>query len=357
MGVYSDIISTTRGQARVDGASASETVARAIENPLSTIRDGQGDPTYPAGFDMSNAVQLIQPYPSRVWGGEFSLTVPLQDRQPFTTENLPFTATAEQVSQAIDQAAAEDGVTGYTPGDIAVFMRGDLNRSGIALVFSGQATQRRNHTRVRLNSLGLKSSPLRPPSPTISDSLTVPRFHTGVSAGRFALRFRGADKNVFLATSILPHDAVAARIERAIDDAAEAASVPGWANGDVAVSGGPLTTDDLTLALANGRQLSVSIKAHRLRGHIKTGKVTSVVRGQPRRTALATMKLLGLIDLPSPLPLYGTVGGVTLAGNPRLERFKRETIHLLCRQAGREEGSSDVFQDLMMLFGLRHLAQ
>lgn len=355
MGVYSDVIAAAKAGASRKDVSAQQTAARAIETPISKAMETQGDPAYPSGLGESNAIQLIQPFPATVREGEFSLTVRLQGHGHFTTLNLAFDATAEQVSQAIDQAAMEDRVTSYTPGDIKVVMRGDLNNSGMALVFSGKATQQRNHAKVRLNDLGLKSDPLRRANHEASDSLVVPMFCPGVTAGRFFLHFSHADGRNFLTTALLAHDATAADVELAIDDAATAAGEADWVNGDIAVSGGPLTTDDLSLALAGARELRVLIVSRRLRGHAKTGKVSTTVRGQRRRTSLATLNLLGLVDLPSPLPLFGSVEGVTLAEHPRRKRFKRETIHLLCKQAGREEGSRDVYRDLMMLFGLRHL--
>jgi hypothetical protein len=357
MGVYSDIIAAMKAEGKRKGGSAIQTMARAIEEPISRLRAKRGDPAYPAGLAASSAIQLIQPFPATVREGEFSLTVRLRGRRPFTTLNLAFDATAEQVSQAIDQAAVEDRVTSYTPGDIKVVMASDLNNSGMALVFNGMATQRRNHAKVRVNDLGLKSDPLRRPNHEASDSLTIPAFCPGVRAGRFFLHFSHADGGNCLTTAFLPHDATAADVELAIDDAATAAEVADWVNGDIAVSGGPLTTNDLSLTLAGERELRVLILSRKLRGHTKTGSNSMVVRGQPRRTALATLNLLGLVDLPSPLPLCGSVDGVTLAERPRLKRFKRETIHLLCKQAGREEKSRDVFRNLMMLFGLRHLAQ
>jgi hypothetical protein len=356
MGVYSDVIANARAMADGKGGSYSETVARAIEGPISKLRDKQGDPKYPAGLDMSNAVQLIQPFPTTVWEGEFSLTVRLQGRRPFTTLNLAYDSTAEQISQAIDQAAIEDGVTGYTPGDIKVTMTSNLNKSGMALVFNGTATQKGNHAKVRMNDLGLKSDPLRQPNHRASDSLTVPKFVRDVSRGKFILAFVKENRESLFRTAKIPYNASAANIELAIDAAATAAGVPDWVNGNIEVSGGPLTTDDVTLILAGGRKLRVFVGGVNLGGHTKTGKVGTVTRGQPRRTTLAAMKLMGLIDFPSPLPSHGSVDGVTLAANPRLKRFKRETIHLLCKQAGKEEESRDVYRNLMSVFGLRHLA-
>lgn len=60
-----------------------------------------------------------------------------------------------------------------------------------------------------------------------------------MTAGTYRLKF-GAFQ-----TAPLAYDAGAATIETAIDTAATAASYPDWTNGDISVSGGPLTTNDV----------------------------------------------------------------------------------------------------------------
>lgn len=100
---------------------------------------------------------------------------------------------------------------------------------------------------------------------TPSTVQTLLQYATNPSAGNITVTITLADGTSFT-TADIAYDAVASTIETAID-AAATGSVTGWTNGDIAVSGGPLTTGNVTLTFSGD---SVKDKAHSARPVVAT---------------------------------------------------------------------------------------
>jgi hypothetical protein len=96
---------------------------------------------------------------------------------------------------------------------------------------------------------------------TTSTVQTVYQYTVNPSSGTYTLTITLNDGTAFT-TGNIAYDANAATIETAIDVAATAASVTDWTNGDIAVTGGPLTTAAVVLTFSGG---SVSGVAHKTR--------------------------------------------------------------------------------------------
>lgn len=119
---------------------------------------------------------------------------------------------------------------------------------------------------------------------TPSTVQAIKAWDTAPSSGTFTLTITLADSTSFT-TSAIAHDAVAAAIESAIDTAA--ASVPGWTAGDIAVTGGPLASADVTLTFSGD---SVAGESHNERPVI-TPDATFLIDGvldSPAATATVT---------------------------------------------------------------------
>lgn len=82
---------------------------------------------------------------------------------------------------------------------------------------------------------------------TTNEVQAIEQYAVNFSGGTFTLTF---DLNLAtgdFTTAAIAYNANAATVETAIDVAATLAGVTGWANGDITVSGGPLTAGDLVL--------------------------------------------------------------------------------------------------------------
>src|SRR5690606_28246242 len=74
----------------------------------------------------------------------------------------------------------------------------------------------------------------------------IEQYAVNFTGGTFTLTFNLDGESPFT-TAAIAYDANAATVEAAIDAAATLAAVAGWTNGDITVSGGPLTAGDLVL--------------------------------------------------------------------------------------------------------------
>lgn len=80
----------------------------------------------------------------------------------------------------------------------------------------------------------------------VDEVQSIAPYANNVTGGTFTLTLTVNGESPFT-TAAIAFGANAATIETAIDVAATAASIPGWVNGDISVTGGPLTTTALTI--------------------------------------------------------------------------------------------------------------
>lgn len=135
---------------------------------------------------------------------------------------------------------------------------------------------------------------------------SIATHEAGTDGGTFTLTITLWSGESFT-TGDIDHDANAATIETAIDDAAALAVVVGFTAGDITVAGGPLTTDPVTLTFdgdsvaAQNHPLTV-ITSSLLASATPTdaGEVTVSTEGQGNRTAWAILKECGAITVTLP---------------------------------------------------------
>jgi hypothetical protein len=173
------------------------------------------------------------------------------------------------------------------------------------------------------------------------------------SGGTFTLSFTLKGGTTFT-TAGIAHNANAATIQGAINTAATAASVPGWANGDIVVTGGPLTTTPITLtysgaSVASKNHGAVSINAAGVTGGT-AGAVSTTTHGQSKRLAWAVLRVSGCIS--SDPPAQGTspssVVAIDRAANPHM--LDQDAIRDLAREASIEDESADVYTAIVNAF-------
>lgn len=165
----------------------------------------------------------------------------------------------------------------------------------------------------------------------------------GVDGGTFTLRFTLANGTTFV-TAAINHNANAAAITTAINTAAGLASVPGWTNGDIVVTGGPLTTTPLVLTFSGttvaAQNMGLTVITSSLTdGGVPeaAGAVTVTTAGQATRTAWAALMVLGLVTSAPPVagvdPVDPTVR--TRPGFPH--NLEPETVRLLVLEAAAQD--------------------
>lgn len=116
--------------------------------------------------------------------------------------------------------------------------------------------------------------------------MTIVAWTGSPTTGTFTLTIKLIDQDgteTEFTTAAIAYDAIASAIETAIDTAA--ASVSGWANGDIVVAGGPLDSADVTLTFSGD---SVSGASHNERPTVTTGGGYDGTQATPASTVAVT---------------------------------------------------------------------
>lgn len=307
-------------------------------------------------------VQSIGTYNGSVTGGNFTLTVNLAEESAFTTANIVHNANAATIETAIDTVATGN-VTGWTNGDITI-SGGDLTTNAVVLTYDGNSVDETNHATVIITDVDLSGGGTVGDVTTTNEGVTpvdevqsMAIYAVAVTGGNFTLTFNLADATTFT-TANIAHDANAATIETAIDVAATAEPVPAWVNGDISVSGGPLTTNAVVLtfdgdSVDEANHVTTVVNDVSLSGGT-TGTLSITTNGQTVRLALAILNVMGIIN---GVPPQGTTSGMTAAStrasNPWLP--SQETLQALAMQAAIDDNTDGMYPVLMAAMGLSHL--
>jgi hypothetical protein len=341
-------------------------IDRVITKEIKAYQRRQGDVPYPDGFSTTNSTQTIAAFPQAILSGNYTLTFGLEGEAPFTTANIDNAATASTIESAIDTAATLAGVTDWTNGDIDVVLVNDLSlgEGPMTLTYNGSSVSNSNPDDVIINDIDLDSSPVGIVTTPINGGVgvdEVQRVATYVrnpTSGSFTLNFNLLGPEVFN-TANIAFNANAATIESAIDVAAAAHPIGLWSNGDIAVTGGPLTEDAIVLTFSGSTvdeedHSITAIADVDLDGHVQVGEVSST-SGQTNRTALAALQVMGLID--SAPPPQGSATGITAASTRQTNPFfpSQETLQALSLQASIEDGVDELYSVLMTELGLGHM--
>ena len=254
MGVYTDLLANAKSwdSGSQTGAN-SDTVAgdRAITKEIKAFKTRQGDPSVSSDFAATAEVQSVATYAITAESGNFTLTITLRNGETFTTASIAYDANAATIETAIDVAATTAAITDWTNADISVALGTDLNAGAMTLTYDGASVTAVNHDMAVITDVDLVSDPSGAVVTSVAgvepvnEIQQVPAFIAGASGGNYTLTGNvGAQA---FTTANLAHDDVAATIETAIDVAATNNAVPAWVNGDISVSGGPMTTLPLVL--------------------------------------------------------------------------------------------------------------
>lgn len=179
-----------------------------------------------------------------------------------------------------------------------------------------------------------------------------------VSGGDFTLAFTLASGETFT-TAAIAYNANAATIEGAIDTAATAASVAGWTNGDISVSGGDLNTAPVVFtfdgtSVAGQNHGTIVVDDAGLTGGGTAGAVSVTNEGQGARTAWA---VLFRTVLTGTLPAQGvTPTDITYNGIPGAAVHPSQNLlRALAREAAIDDGNQAVESAILTALGLESL--
>ncbi len=251
MGVYTDILAGAKSwDSGVGGDGVTVATDRVITKHIQRFLNTQGDMGYPSGFEADDEVQSIAVYPLTVTAGNFTLTVTLRNGETFTTANIVYNANAATIEGAVNTAATGN-ITGWTNGDISVTLGTTLNAGALTLTFDGTSVTETNQGTSVINDANLTSDPVGAVTVVVegvepvNEVQQIAVFAEDTTSGNYTLAFN-VGAQAFTTASLLWNDS-AATIETAIDTSATGNAVPAWVNGDITVTGGPLTTTPLVL--------------------------------------------------------------------------------------------------------------
>jgi hypothetical protein len=211
-----------------------------------------------------------------------------------------------------------------------------------------------------LRGLRDRMDPELPPAFMAKDMEVAIQPHEGdVDSGDFSLTFNLKNGQTFT-TDLLLFDADAEAIEAAIDVAATAAGITGWQDGDIEVTGGPLTDDEVIL-LFSGE--SVRHQNHEVtidsdledssEDPVEHGDIITLVDGQNDRTVWAVMVYAGI--LMGPPPTQGEAGPI-VAQNTR-HTFNgmpsQAFIRTMAKEAAVVDDNPAIETEILRVMGLR----
>jgi hypothetical protein len=137
----------------------------------------------------------------------------------------------------------------------------------------------------------------------VNEVQNIAIFGGSPSAGTFTLTFTLKSGETFT-TAAIAYDANATTIRTAINVAATAASIVGWTNADIAITGGPLTTTPLVITFSGNsvkalNHSQTTINAGSVTGGT-AGAATTSTQGHTARAAWAFLKVCGIVTSAPP---------------------------------------------------------
>lgn len=201
------------------------------------------------------------------------------------------------------------------------------------------------------------------PSPSVADAVNTVHVlavdtvdHTG---GNFTLTFSIRNTNgttTTFTTGNIAHNADAAAIESAIDSAATSASVAGWTNSDISVSGGNLQSSTAVTLTFDGA--SVAGRAHGTTvfndsltgGTSPATRVTVTAVGQTSRPAWGVLHALDVITSTIPTQTARASTSSVTKGSD-LTRVPAWFVMSMAREAAAEDVNNDSFFSIISAMG------
>ena len=215
---------------------------------------GVGDvTTVNQGVVPVNEVHELAVHTGPPTGGNFTLTINLSGESAVTTANILYNAVAATIETAIDTVCTGN-VGGWVNGDITVACVDNLTLNVATFTYDGASVAGADHTELLANDVDLSgggtTGPGAPSTTTpgvaaVDEIHSLAIFPTTTTAGVYTVNMDISGTGATV-TANIAFDADAATIETAIDTVCTG-NVGGWTNGDIAVTGGPLTTNPVIL--------------------------------------------------------------------------------------------------------------
>lgn len=237
-------------------------------------------------------------------GGDFTLTFLLKNGETFTIAAAGFDVSAAALETLIDTAAT-GVVTGWTNGDITVTASTtDLQDGTLTLTFDGTSVSNEpSHVLT-----------------TMVDSRTG-----GVSPA-----------------TLISNTTVC--LQTAIDLAAVAASITGFIEGDIVVTGTSVNTGPLTFTYVDKLQHNVPVLVDVDGAGGSWGATSITTAGQEERAALAVLLNYGIITGSVPVQdAANSRGSGFTRGNPALNRMPAAIVKALMAEAAAEDSNNSTY--------------
>lgn len=192
----------------------------------------------------------------------------------------------------------------------------------------------------------------------IDEIQTLSAYTVAHDGGDFTLTITLRNGETFT-TAALGFGALEGAIETEIDIAATSAGVTDWTNGDITVTGGPLTADDFVLtydgaSVAGNNHTLVVLNDSLTGGTTAIPPAVTTTNGQTIRRAWGVLVVMGVIDA-SEIPAQGVDPGIlTLATNPGDNSYypSAATIRALAEEVGIEDLSIPARESVLAATGL-----
>jgi hypothetical protein len=140
MGLYADFIAASTV---IDKTDPQHGPPRTAYNEL-LKHQARLDQPVPTAFGEIDEIQVINAFTATVSGGNFTITIVDELGTSHTTANILWNAAAATIETAIDVKMTADSYTGWTNGDIAVTLTGNLSANAATLTYSGNSVDAKN---------------------------------------------------------------------------------------------------------------------------------------------------------------------------------------------------------------------
>jgi len=160
-------------------------------------------------------------------------------------------------------------------------------------------------------------------------------------------------------TGNIAFNANAAAVESAIDTAATSASITGWTNGDISVSGTAMNNADNIVLTFDGSSVDETNHPITVLTDVDGaggawGAVSITTNGQSARYALGALIALGILDdgtIPAQTAAVSN-SAVDLANEDRYGKFPQDVLKELAQEMAVEDGNSNTYYSVMYSLGI-----
>lgn len=193
---------------------------------------------------------------------------------------------------------------------------------------------------------------------------TVKQFATDPTGGTFTLTVTLRSGETFT-TAGIAYNANAATIESAIDTAATAASITGWTNGDISVSGGNLLaagadvvlTFDGTSVAGLNHSLTTIDGSSLTGGSLDSPSTVVTTAGQTARPALGALMILGVVGGTPQIQQADTLATLTMTKGDNLAKVPGGVVLELCKQSAIEDSNNAAYYNLLKVLEIQDKAE